>query len=216
MNILITAGSTQVNIDQVRVISNIFRGTTGTRIADIASQAPFGHTVTLLTSGDASKLTSVRSIFYRTYDELAEQMEREIRTHAYDAVIHSAAVSDYRVASIRTTDLLPLDAEVVGTKIGSNHERLFLELVPTEKLIDKIRSPWGFTGTLVKFKLQVGITDEALIKIARHSMQASKANVIVANCREWAKERAYILDARGTCVSVARAALAEELLRRIS
>ena len=69
-------------------------------------------------------------------------------------------------------------------KIGSSHDRLILELVPTEKLVDLIRNPWGFTGTLVKFKLQVGLTDDELLAIARKSMADSHADFIVANCLE--------------------------------
>ena len=213
MRILVTAGSTHVPIDQVRVISNVFRGKTGLEIANVASQRPFGHDVTLLTSGDASKARGVRNLIYRTYDDLAKAMENEIRLNPYDAVIHSAAVSDYRVASIRNANQDPINA---ASKIGSNHDRLLLELVPTEKLIDKIRTPWGFTGTLVKFKLQVNMSDQDLLKIARQSMHASSADFIVANCLEWAKDRAYILDRQGGCDAVSRNALAESLLRKIA
>ena len=34
--------------------------------------------------------------------------------------------------------------------------------MPTEKIVDKIKGDWGFKGQLVKFKLQVGISDDEL------------------------------------------------------
>ena len=47
MNILVTAGNTQTQIDRVRCITNIFSGRTGARVAAEADSR--GHTVTLLT-----------------------------------------------------------------------------------------------------------------------------------------------------------------------
>lgn len=66
---------------------------------------------------------------------------------------------------------------------------------------DKVRS----TGKLVKFKLQV----------AAKSRIASEAALIVANCLEWARERAYILGA-DRCETVARANLPEALYSRVT
>ena len=43
---------------------------------------------------------------------------------------------------------------------------LWLRLVRAPKLVDKIRRDWNFRGTLVKFKLEVGISAEQLQEIA--------------------------------------------------
>ncbi|MFA5186244.1 MAG: phosphopantothenoylcysteine decarboxylase [Patescibacteria group bacterium] len=224
MNILITAGSTCVQIDQVRVISNIFKGRTGIEIARAA--ANMGHRVTLLTSrgiGATSQLLreplspshAITLCGFRTFDELSVLMEQKIRGEKFDAIIHSAAVSDYKVASVRDGGRM-LDADETGSKIGSGHGSLWLELVPTEKLVDKIRPVWGFKGTLVKFKLQVGIPDDELITIARKSRRDSEADIIVANCLEWAKEYAYIIGANDQAERVTRETLPYVLLRRLS
>lgn len=224
MNILITAGSTCVQIDQVRVISNIFKGRTGIEIARTA--ANLGHRVTILSShqsGVSGQLLRDPTRFYnpitlcrfRTFDELAELMEQKIRGENFDAVIHSAAVSDYKVASVMDGEMP--SAEVAnGSKIGSDHQALWLKLVPTAKLVDKIRTPWGFKGKLIKFKLQVGISDEELIAIARRSRRDSEADIIVANCLEWAKEYAYIIGADGAAERVTRNSLPLALLARFS
>jgi len=101
MKVLVTAGSTNVMIDKVRCISNIFKGKTGADIAVEFGKA--GCDVTLLTSAPSSLsacspyyLKSNSVIQYKTYDELYDLMKHHICNHAYDVVIHSAAVSDYK------------------------------------------------------------------------------------------------------------------------
>ena len=106
MKVLVTAGNTQTPIDQVRCITNIFSGRTGTRIALEAFQR--GHDVCLLTSHPevVHELSEGlppwgprwRIRPYRTFDDLKELMENEIVNGSFDAVIHVAAVSDYAIA----------------------------------------------------------------------------------------------------------------------
>ena len=201
--ILVTAGSTIVPIDQVRNISNIFKGRTGTDIA--IELSALGAEVVLLTSNSNLLLEISRQtnpnhgiskiISFRTYDELLKIMEEEIKTKTYDVVIHSAAVSDYQVKEVcilKDQKLLAIDK---NKKVSGDHQDLYLHLSPTKKIVNLIRSPWNFQGYLVKFKLQVGISDQELIEIARQSRLDSRADMIVANCLEWAKDRAYILTA---------------------
>ena len=221
-------------IDDVRGISNIFRGRTGNKIADQMREA--GHEVILLTSSpeqvrgemlsDAFSGGSLTIIAYKTYDELLTKMQYAIQNNRFDLIVHSAAVSDYKVANT----YIPCEPSEVSNsgsarvvikllqkvgKISSSHKRLFLELVPTEKIIDKIRRDWGFRGYLVKFKLQVGITDGELLDIARASRAQSNANLIVANCLEWASERAYVIGRDDVAHAVKREEIAQAILRRM-
>jgi len=214
MKVLVTAGSTNVMIDKVRCISNIFKGKTGADIASHFSKA--GNDVTLITSANIIP-EAVKNVFkYKTYDDLYELMEMETTVGNYDVIIHSAAVSDYKVEGTyverQTYQNFILDKIDSSKKISSSNKELFLKLVPTEKIIDKIRDPWGFKGILVKFKLQVGISDEELLTIAKKSRKDSDAEFIVANCLEWAKDRAYIVNDRDESMSSERILLAEDLL----
>lgn len=207
--ILITAGSTVVPIDRVRAITNIFRGKTGHDIARYLARE--GDDVTLVTSSEGAVRGGASHVLrYRTFDELRDIMRREITTREYDAVIHSAAVSDYRVGGSYTREadgsLIRLEE---GGKMSSSHERLFLELVPTEKIIDLIRSEWGFDGALVKFKLEVGRTDRELIEIARTSGAVSRADIVVANCLEWYRKRAFIVRGDGQVTEIERRELSD-------
>ncbi len=203
--ILITGGHTQIPIDQVRVISNIFKGKTACDIAnefwmstplndqeivvvgnpDMKSKIEFVQDLSYMDHDIPNKF-----IPYKSYDELYSIMEKEITTGNYDVIIHSAAVSDYYVSGVQSEPGKYLDT---SSKISSSYDTLYLELKKTRKIVDDIRYLWGFSGTLVKFKLQVGLSDEELLSIARKSRTDSMADFIVANCLEWAKERAYVI-----------------------
>jgi phosphopantothenoylcysteine synthetase/decarboxylase len=211
MKVLITGGHTQIPIDQVRVISNIFKGKTACNIADYFSDRCI---VNLLGNPDMSPYPIVNKyIKYKSYDELYRLMEDQIKHGAYDVIIHSAAVSDYYVSGVVTE---PGGSYIDSSKkVSSSHDTLYLELKKTRKIVDDIRSLWGFTGCLVKFKLQVGLTDEELLDIARKSRTDSGANIIVANCLEWSKERAFIVTDKDE-YSVQRKDLPKALYAEIS
>ncbi len=153
MRVLVTAGSTQVPIDKVRTIGNIFKGRTGEMIARHLSFS--GSDVTLLASNPPvldSVVSKIRVTAFSTFEDLLKLMEKEIRYGQYDAVIHSAAVSDYDVSQILDESLVPLDR---SAKISSSHKVVYLKMSRTPKIIDLIRDPWGFGGILAKFKLVI-------------------------------------------------------------
>jgi phosphopantothenoylcysteine synthetase/decarboxylase len=239
LRILVTAGNTQTPIDQVRCITNIFSGRTGTRIALEAFHR--GHDVCLLTSHpevieDQSdgRLPSgprwhVRP--YRTFDDLSKLMENEILSGRYDAVIHVAAVSDYALAG---TYSLPSESsfdpntqafnsanqptillDAAAGKVKSNHQELWLRLIPTPKLVDRIRTPWGFHGTLAKFKLEVGVTENELEVIAQASRRHSQADFIVANTLEGMNSWALIASEQGLCRKSTRQELPTYLIAAV-
>ena len=194
--ILVTAGSTMTMIDRVRAVTNIFTGRTDTEIARYLARQ--GNFVTLITSNKnlLAPDDAFQKFFFKTFAELAQLMEQQLtQDHPYDAVIHSAAVSDYQPTGVFVKDsndqLVAVDA---SNKISSAHQKLYIELAPTFKIVDKIREPWGFKGKLVKFKLQVGLPEDELIKIARKSRIDSAADLIVANCLEWSNLYAVVLD----------------------
>lgn len=214
MNILVTAGNTQTPIDQVRCITNIFSGRTGTRIAVEAARR--GHAVTLLTSrpeivaepADA-ELPADRWFVkpYRTFDDLAASMETTIRGGSFDAIIHAAAVSDYALAGVFTRAADGTITDASAGKIASSHPELWLKLTPAPKLVDRIRSPWGFAGTLVKFKLEVGLNRDELWDVAETARVRSAADWIVANTLEGMNAWALVGPVNGGCVEIEREVL---------
>jgi phosphopantothenate---cysteine ligase (CTP) len=217
MNILITAGNTSTPIDRVRCITNVFTGRTGARIALEAHKR--GHVVTLLTSHPEviealraadSPLPPERLLVrpYRTFDDLERLMAATITTGAPDVVIHCAAVSDYAVNGIyapagqtrfnsaqATWDgagSTPHLADRSAGKVKSDEPELWLRLVRTPKVIDRVRTDWYFKGVLVKFKLEVDVTEPHLLEIAEKSRVQSSADLIVANTLDGMNLWAYL------------------------
>lgn len=187
-NILITAGSTWVALDKVRIITNVFTGRTGYEITCKALE--MGANVTLLLGGGRLKIDKnigrskrLKVIEFKYFDELHSLIRKELKTKRYDAVVHSAAVSDYA------------PTKHVKGKIRSKKKSLTIRLKPTPKIIDEIKK-LNPGVTLVKFKLEYKMPRAKLLNIAYKSMQDSKADFIVANTLEdFANRRkAYIID----------------------
>ena len=240
MHVLVTAGNTVTPIDQVRCITNIFSGRTGTRIALHAQER--GHHVHLLTShpevvAELHPGTSLRSDQwcvrpYRTFDELQEAMDAGIGRPGLDAVIHCAAVNDYHAAGVYAAApgtrfdadtgqwsagnaAQPTLQDRSAGKIKSDLPELWLRLVRAPKLADKIRSEWGFRGVLVKFKLEVGSSEPALLEVAERSRRQSDADLMVANTLEGSASWAYLGPIQGTYQRLDRADLAPRLLEAV-
>ena len=239
MNFLITAGNTQTPIDRVRCITNIFTGKTGTMIALEALRR--GHCVSFLTSHpevvhnlvpDFAPETETWEMHpYRTFEDLQSLMEQQIPNGHFDVIIHCAAVSDYHLEGVyipspgtafnsqtQTWNSLthqPTLIDVNAGKVKSHHSDLWLRMTPTPKLVDAIRQPWGFTGTLVKFKLEVNLSDSQLVEVAKQSRLQSDADLIVANTLEGMNRIAFLVDREEQVEEVVRFSLPRRLLERV-
>ena len=195
MKILLTSGGTKVPIDDVRFITNFSSGKFGSKIATAALLA--GHQVTHLRNIDAptpfefkvdllhargqdyaSRLDEAHCFSrqymskyleekFDTYDQYFSQMEKLCANFVYDAIILCAAVSDYKVAN------------VVSGKINSK-DGFSINLIPTEKIISKIRT-WQPNTKLVGFKLLSNVDDNSLIEAAKNSIEKNNCNFVVAN-----------------------------------
>jgi phosphopantothenate---cysteine ligase (CTP) len=240
MNILVTAGNSIVPIDRVRCITNIFTGRTGTQIALHARER--GHAVTLLTShpevvaelsGSARVPTASWTVRrYRTFADIHDSMEHALREERYDALIHCAAVSDFQAAGVyapragtafdSSTRIWqaqesrpPTLIDCSAGKVSSAVPELWLRLVPTLKLIDFVREPWGFEGVLIKFKLEVDVRDEELLEIAEGSRRHSRADLMVANTLEGTTSWAFLGPCAGRYERLSRLDLPTRLIDEV-
>jgi phosphopantothenoylcysteine synthetase/decarboxylase len=228
MNVLVTAGNTLVPIDSVRCLTNIFTGRTGAGIALRCHDR--GHRVKLLTSHPET-VPELRGEFppglsvlrYSTFDDLDRGMEQIVRA-GVDAVVHSAAVSDYLCAGVYApAQGTAFDTQTsawrgaamtdrIAAKVKSDEPELWIRLTRAPKLVDRVRSEWGFGGVLVKFKLEVGVSDERLLEIARRSRSQSGADFLVANTLEGSREWAFLVRRDGGYDRLTRDELPDRLL----
>lgn len=221
MKLLVTAGNTQTPLDRVRCITNVFSGKTGTSIALEAANR--GHDVTLVTSHpelaagrEVCHTAAWRVIPYRTFDDLHLLMAEMVTQGQFEAIVHCAAVSDYRLDGVFSpSDRGDELVDATAGKIKSQHRELWLKLVPTPKLVDKIRAPWGFRGILTKFKLEVDVTDKEQVEIADASRRSSDADLIVANTLDGMNSLAFLGRRDGHFERLERAALSSRLLDEV-
>jgi phosphopantothenoylcysteine synthetase/decarboxylase len=194
MRFLVTAGNTREKIDQVRDWGNIFTGNTGYRIARAIAQ--LGR-VDLVTS-NLTHLAEIRSanaptisgVAFVSHAQLRSTLESLMRANRYDAVFMSAAVADYRPAGVFTVTSRQKSSpdtetwvvrDVQAGKVKSTHAAIAVLGEQTEKIVDLFRREWRHSGLLIKFKLEVGISQHELIQIGQASRTASGADYLVAN-----------------------------------
>jgi phosphopantothenoylcysteine synthetase/decarboxylase len=231
LHFLVTAGSTREKIDEVRDWGNIFTGKTG---LDVALAFLELGSVTLLTSnlqhaqeydGYAGKGGMIGTETFRSHRELQDLLaERMTSGDPVDVVAMSAAIADYRPSGVfrivqrqenagRETWVVE---NVQAGKVKSTFDHIAIVGERTLKLVDQFRGEWGYRGLLVKFKLEVGLTDDELIRVASASRLASGAELMVANTLAMARpvdgsERAAYLIWEGGTQRVPRSQLAESV-----
>lgn len=239
MKVLVTAGNTLVPIDRVRCLTNVFTGRTGARIALEARRR--SHDVLLLTSHPEAIAEAADGVDleqgwdlqrYRTFEELRDLLAARLSVPGLDAVVHCAAVSDYLSAGVYAPDRQthfdpqrqcwvstgqaePMLVDRAAGKVKSDEPELWLRLVRAPKLIDRMRTDWGFRGVLVKFKLEVGLEETALLEVAERSRQHSAADLMVANTLEDSAAWALLGPVQGGYQRIARRRLAASLLQAI-
>lgn len=191
MKILVTSGGTKIPIDRVRSITNMSKGTFGTKIAvellqmghqviflrAEGSRSPFTCTVDFYNGGELrdaeevydfcnSHFENYSEFTYKTFDDYAKSLQHILRDSP-DVTILAAAVSDYGVVNM------------VDGKIRSKGD-LTIELKPLSKLIGQVKE-WCPTTHLVGFKLLVDSTEAELIEAARDSLMKNHCDIVVAN-----------------------------------
>lgn len=138
MHVLVTAGPTREYLDDVRYFSNPSTGAMGFACAEAAARA--GHRVTLVTG--PSVLPDPRAVKVVRVVTALEMRAAAMKTFGTaDAVIATAAVSDYR------------PARRVKGKIKKGPVRMTVPLVRTPDILEKMGRRKG-TRILIGFALE--------------------------------------------------------------
>lgn len=198
--IVITAGGTSEQIDNVRKITNSSSGKLGSVIAtkllelqddkiekiyyvcSKKSIRPIGEKIEIIEIVDTKNL------------ELA--IKKLLKENKIDYFIHSMAVSDYTVDYVTTAESLAISLEnkkenilenicnfnlgITDDKISSNYDNLIIKLKKTPKIISIIKNASPNTY-LVGFKLLDNVSEEELINTAYKLKEKNNCNLVVAN-----------------------------------
>src|SRR5208283_2308474 len=154
MNCIVTAGPTYEALDDVRRLTNFSTGRLGTELANFL--AARGHRVTLLIGESATWPGGRRVQSVKTFSTTADLRAKlkSLSGRKVDALFHAAAVSDFAFGNMFTRDakggLKPFKpSKKISTRGGS----LFVELVPTPKIIAALRG-WFPRTKIVGWKFE--------------------------------------------------------------
>ncbi len=200
--VLIIGGATMEPIDDMRVLTNRSSGRTAVCLATKAFTAGaevelwYGHSHTEVPPYlETRRFTTVASLA-TLLDEAAGQ---------FDIVICCAAISDYTV-------------DKNAGKIPSGKASWELTLLPTPKIIERVRERWP-RCFLVGYKAESKISIEQLLKCASHRRAAIPADLMVANLLgdvSLDANRVFIVDAEDNePVTGDKCAIAQRVLDRI-
>jgi phosphopantothenate-cysteine ligase len=185
VNILISAGGTMERIDSVRSITNHATGRLGSLIARCFDEEPETERIFYICGKNAPLPESPKAEI--TVIEDTAGLERAVRdilqSRRVDAIIHSMAVSDYRVRAVTTPALIagaagsaPDQGALInalenapsleqGAKISSDEKRLVIIMEPTVKIISLFQA-LAPQALIVGFKLLDQVPHETLIDTA--------------------------------------------------
>jgi phosphopantothenate-cysteine ligase len=197
--ILVTAGGTIEPIDSVRSITNISSGILGKLISDEFAKGE-NNDVFHLASKKVVLPEMKKNIKIISSISDAESLRTEIRKvckeNKIDIIIHSAAVSDYRVKKILYDGR---EIKVKDKKISSAFKNPVIVLEKTPKIIKELRelSP---DAIIIGFKLLTDASIEELKKAAVGLLEKNVLNFVLANDSKnlsLSKHRGYLFSRNG-------------------
>lgn len=206
MNILITAGGTSERIDDVRKITNTATGRLGAHIAEEFLKYENSRLTYIHGTGAVVPVNErINAIEICSVEELEKTVERLLNQEKFDAVIHSMAVSDYRVKSVSSvqetassiawnitgnkgTDLngiisgtfLQKSNDFINNKISSDCDNLIIVLEKTPKIIGMFKKIQPLS-LLVGFKLLSGSDTETLLEAGYSLLLRNQCDFVFAN-----------------------------------
>lgn len=179
MNCIVTAGPACAPLDEVRRMTNLSTGRLGTELADSLAMA--GHEVQLLLGTLATWSQPCRAQIERfaTVVDLRDRLAA-LAGPSIHAVFHAAAVSDFGFG--RVFERLPSGElrELGQRKFSTRGGALLAELVPTPKVIARLRE-WFPAAFLVGWKYEVNGTVEESLTCARAQLTENRTDLCVVN-----------------------------------
>ena len=180
--IIITSGPTNEQIDAVMKITNMSTGALGSTIAEtfLRERSKNIEKVYYLSPKLALKprLTSplLDYITVESTQDLLDELTHLLTTERIDAVVHSAAVGDYKASyTIRAEDLID---EIIRKQAEAGGVLGYDELM---EIFDSPEAVQNDSTTLVGFKLLEGIARDELLNVASRLREKNQADYIIAN-----------------------------------
>jgi phosphopantothenoylcysteine decarboxylase/phosphopantothenate--cysteine ligase len=181
MNCLVTAGPTFEPLDEVRRLTNFSSGRLGTELANFL--AARGHRVTLLLGESATYKGECRAKSVKIFSTTAD-LRAKLKSFSgkkVDAIFHAAAVSDFAFGKMFTREEAgKLKPFTPSKKISTRGRNLFVELVPTPKIIAELRG-WFPRTRIVGWKFEADGGRADALRSAQKQIADVATDACVAN-----------------------------------
>lgn len=201
--ILITGGPTNEPIDEVMKITNMSTGGTSVALAETFASHDYEVVAILNNSVKLEPRENLRVVHVETTDDMLNAIEAEARHDDIDAIIHAAAVGDYKadytflledmadeiyanIGTIKSADdilkiLQDPNCKIDNSsKISSYQANLTVKLGLTTKIISKLRF-WFPDALLVGCKLLENVEKGELFDVAAALCNKNNMDYILAN-----------------------------------
>ncbi len=211
MKILITAGGTTEQIDKVRSITNTSTGMLGSLTAKTFAKLSDTEKIYYICAKTAilPQSEKIQIIPVDNVASLETAVRKVLSEQDIDIIVHSMAVSDYRVKSVSSASMLAdsiaanldsfqgTDVKITDTlvtellqnadtvmndngKISSGIENMILLMERTPKIISLFQT-LAPKAVLVAFKLLNNVGHETLIDTAFHILKDNRCSFVLAN-----------------------------------
>ena len=181
MNCIVTAGPTYEPLDEVRRLTNFSTGRLGTELANYLTIR--GHKVTLLIGESATYVGERRAQSVKVFSTTAD-LRSKLKLFSgkkIDAIFHAAAVSDFTFGKMFTRDAAgKLKPFAPSKKVSTRGGSLFVELVPTPKIIAELRG-WFPKTKIVGWKFEVDGGHAGALRAVEKQISDCATDFCVAN-----------------------------------
>ena len=210
LEILITAGGTSENIDDVRRITNSGTGQLGSLVADAFLSSGLPCSITYLCSSSAVRPINCENIDIIIADsvlELYSTVKNLGEKKSFDIIVHSMAIGDYYVKAVSDSqrmsgeiikrlsymacgdssapeeaieDAILSPPQIVESKISSDKENLIVVLEKAPKIISMFRS-FAPNAVIVGFKLLSDVEESELVRVGLALLKKNDCDYVLAN-----------------------------------
>jgi len=196
MRIVITCGPSYEPVDEVRRLTNFSTGELGVLLANRLTAD--GHEVFCL-KGEAATYAGAcnarHQLAFSTNDDLVAQLQRIAAQGNIGAVLHCAALCDFKVKRVQTADGEALTERKVSSRAGD----LVILLEPASKVISHLREFFP-AARIIGWKYELDGTREDALAKGQKQIRENHTDLCIVNGRAFGS---------GFMVSAAEATLAE-------
>jgi phosphopantothenate---cysteine ligase (CTP) len=181
MSCIVTAGPTFEPLDDVRRLTNFSTGRLGMELANFLTA--HGHRVTLLIGESATYAGERKAQSIKVFSTMADfrVQLKSFSDKKVDAIFHAAAVSDFAFGKMFIRDAAgKLKPFTPSRKISTRGGNLFVELVPTSKIIAELRG-WFPKTKIIGWKFEADGQRADALRAAKKQIADYTTDFCVAN-----------------------------------